>query len=67
VVCIRFLSKFIVATLGYSIMLITMTFNYGLFFAVMAGLAFGHALFSGLVRRSQGGKVADIKIAGCCH
>jgi hypothetical protein len=53
---IRFVSKFVISTLGYSIMLITMTFNYGLFFAVMFGLAIGHAAFSGWVRRAQGSK-----------
>ncbi|KAI9203865.1 Ctr copper transporter family-domain-containing protein [Polychytrium aggregatum] len=37
--------RFLTTTLGYSIMLITMTFNYGLFFAVIFGLVFGTMVF----------------------
>jgi copper transporter 1 len=35
-------------TLGYALMLIAMTFNYGIFFAVMLGFAFGKFFFGHL-------------------
>ncbi|ORY05660.1 Ctr-domain-containing protein [Basidiobolus meristosporus CBS 931.73] len=44
--CVRLVMRFIDATIGYSLMLVTMTFNVALFFAVITGLAFGTFLFA---------------------
>lgn len=52
VASIRSILKFVSSTLGYAIMLVTMTFNWGLFFGVMIGLTIGTFLFSGLIRRA---------------
>ncbi|KAJ3189877.1 hypothetical protein HDU85_000161 [Gaertneriomyces sp. JEL0708] len=43
---IRGLAKMITVTAAYALMLIAMTFNVGLFFAVVAGLGVGAAVFS---------------------
>ncbi|KAG0319849.1 hypothetical protein BGZ99_004883 [Dissophora globulifera] len=43
---IRALLTFVETTLGYSLMLVTMTFNVGLFFAVIAGFTVGSVMFS---------------------
>jgi hypothetical protein len=69
----RFILKFITSTLGYALMLVTMTFNVGLFFAVVFGLAVGHVLFVGLAKRAlfrrrgggDGGEDVDVG-ASCC-
>ena len=45
--------KFISSTLGYAVMLLTMTFNLGLFFAVMLGLAAGTLMFTGYAKRAR--------------
>ncbi|ORX92751.1 Ctr-domain-containing protein [Basidiobolus meristosporus CBS 931.73] len=43
---VRLAMRFIDATVGYSLMLVTMTFNVALFFAVITGLAVGTFLFA---------------------
>ncbi|KAG0202030.1 hypothetical protein BGX28_005313 [Mortierella sp. GBA30] len=43
---IRAVLTFIETTLGYALMLVTMTFNVALFFAVIAGLTVGSVVFS---------------------
>ncbi|KAF9545902.1 hypothetical protein EC957_010407 [Mortierella hygrophila] len=43
---IRALLTFVETTLGYALMLVTMTFNVPLFFAVIAGLTIGSVVFS---------------------
>ena len=47
---IRSVLKFFSTTLGYGLMLLTMTFNYGMFFAVIFGFAVGTFLFAGHAR-----------------
>ena len=60
--------KFVNATIGYALMLVTMTFNVGLYFSVVSGLAVGTFLFGGFVRRAQlSGKLeAPSSATGCC-
>ncbi|KAK9764646.1 hypothetical protein K7432_007688 [Basidiobolus ranarum] len=43
---IRLVMRFIDATVGYSLMLVTMTFNVALFFSIITGLAVGSFLFA---------------------
>lgn len=45
--------KFISATIGYSMMLVIMTFNIGLFFSIVSGLTLGCVCFNGYIRRSN--------------
>jgi hypothetical protein len=59
--------KFVNATLGYALMLVTMTFNVGLYFSVVSGLAAGTLFFGGFVRRAQlSGKLEESSTTGCC-
>ncbi|KAK9763166.1 hypothetical protein K7432_010412 [Basidiobolus ranarum] len=44
--CVRLVLRFVDATIGYALMLVTMTFNVALFFAVVTGLAVGTFLFA---------------------
>ncbi|RKO91583.1 Ctr copper transporter family-domain-containing protein [Blyttiomyces helicus] len=62
---IRFASRFIGATAAYALMLITMTFNVGLFFAVVVGLAVGSAVFADVVRQGEN-KGVEIRDNLCC-
>ncbi|TPX65572.1 hypothetical protein SpCBS45565_g05113 [Spizellomyces sp. 'palustris'] len=43
---VRGVAKFVTATGAYALMLVAMTFNVGLFFGVVSGLAVGAAIFS---------------------
>jgi hypothetical protein len=66
----RFGFKFLSSTIGYALMLVTMTFNVGLYFAVVLGLAIGHVLFVGLAKRAlfvrgvKGGEC--VSVGSCC-
>ena len=65
----RSVMKFINATIGYAVMLVTMTFNVGLYFAVILGLAVGTFFFAGFVRRAAyGSTFPQVKAVGssCC-
>ncbi|KAL3899979.1 MAG: hypothetical protein SGCHY_001658 [Lobulomycetales sp.] len=70
VIMVRFVMKFVSATLGYALMLVTMTFNVGLYFSVVLGLAIGYALFVGLAKKAvmaKGGSLEDVPVShGCC-
>ncbi|KAF9157964.1 hypothetical protein DFQ26_008123 [Actinomortierella ambigua] len=64
---IRFFLTAVESTLGYSLMLVTMTFNVPLFFAVIAGLAVGAVVFARqktMVVRT-GGPNANANTSGC--
>jgi ABC-type dipeptide/oligopeptide/nickel transport system permease component len=54
-------------TLGYSLMLVAMTFNIGLFIAVIAGFAVGTFLFSPMIKLSSYGVYDIASQAGECH
>ncbi|KAJ3157476.1 hypothetical protein HDU86_003368 [Geranomyces michiganensis] len=46
----RFVAKAVTVTIAYLLMLVAMTFNVGLFIAVVVGLAFGSAIFTDVTR-----------------
>ncbi|KAJ2960412.1 hypothetical protein NQZ79_g4260 [Umbelopsis isabellina] len=60
---LRMIFTFVESTISYALMLVTMTFNIGLFFAVVTGLAFG-AFFFGRHRTlgglAEGGTKLDV-------
>lgn len=56
----RGVTKVILSTISYSLMLVTMTFNIGLFLSVVLGLGFGMFWFSGIYT-----EVADYQT--CCE
>jgi copper transporter 1 len=67
------LFKFLESTLSYGLMLITMTFNVGLFFAVITGLAIGTWIFAFIRRKfvikSSDGTfnvIKDEAVDACC-
>lgn len=65
----RIFGKLILLTLGYSLMLVTMTFNYAHFFSVVFGLAVGYGLFAGISKRGAykaGNNVVEMKVTACC-
>jgi hypothetical protein len=59
----RLVFTFIESTISYALMLITMTFNIGLFFAVVTGLAVGIFFFGR--HRSLAGLAEAGKLDGC--
>lgn len=59
----RLIFTFIESTISYALMLITMTFNIGLFFAVVTGLAVGIFFFGR--HRSLAGLAEAGKLDGC--
>lgn len=66
---IRAIIKFFAALLGYSLMLIAMTYNAGIFFSVIFGFAFGTFLFGGYSRLAAIQGRADVdcfKATACC-
>ena len=63
----RALLKFVTSTVGYAVMLLTMLFNVGLYFAVVVGLAFGTFIFAGYKRRALLDSNSDsFKENRCC-
>lgn len=58
------LFTFVESTISYALMLVTMTFNVGLFFAVVTGLAVG-AFFFGRHRTLGGLAEGGTKLDGC--
>ncbi|KAJ3394483.1 hypothetical protein HDU92_006868 [Lobulomyces angularis] len=65
----RFLFKFVLTTLGYALMLVTMTFNIAMYFSVVLGFAFGTLIFGGLSKRTRMESTSDPaeeKISACC-
>ncbi|KAI8819223.1 Ctr copper transporter family-domain-containing protein [Fimicolochytrium jonesii] len=56
---VRGLAKFVTVTVAYALMLVAMTFNVGLFFAVVLGLAIGSAIFSEWTRAAVAAAVMD--------
>ena len=65
----RVVGKLLLLTLGYALMLVTMTFNYAHFFAVVSGLAIGYGLFAGLGKRAafkSGNSAVEMKVTACC-
>ncbi|CAM0136460.1 unnamed protein product [Umbelopsis sp. WA50703] len=60
----RLIFTFVESTISYALMLVTMTFNVGLFFAVVTGLAVGSFLF-GRHRTLGGLAEGGAKLDGC--
>lgn len=60
----RLVLTFVESTISYALMLVTMTFNIGLFFAVVSGLAIGSFLF-GRHRTLGGLAEGGTKLDGC--
>ncbi|KAL3896547.1 MAG: hypothetical protein SGCHY_004007 [Lobulomycetales sp.] len=69
IIMIRFVLKFVSATLGYALMLVTMTFNVGLYFSVVLGLAIGYAFCVGWAKKAviaKGASVDDVPVSDSC-
>ncbi|KAF9979092.1 hypothetical protein BGZ73_006329 [Actinomortierella ambigua] len=64
---IRFFLTAVESTLGYALMLVTMTFNVALFFAVIAGLSVGAVIFARQKNMAvkTGGPNANANTSGC--
>ncbi|KAJ3159932.1 hypothetical protein HDU86_001196 [Geranomyces michiganensis] len=63
---LRFVSKAVTVTAAYLLMLVAMTFNVGLFFAVVVGLGVGSALFSEWSRAAVTAAVLNEAEELCC-
>lgn len=63
IVC-RFGFKIGITVVGYSLMLIAMTFNVGFFLAVVFGYALGYSLFHGLARKHN--HITHLQFLDCC-
>jgi hypothetical protein len=62
----RSICRFFIVVLSYSLMLITMTFNIGLFFSVCLGIAMGSFLFAPVCYKALGSKSALVRTNKYC-
>lgn len=62
----RSICRFVMAALSYSLMLITMTFNIGLFISVCLGIAIGSFLFAPISFKVLGSKTDLVRASHSC-
>ncbi|KAJ3148739.1 hypothetical protein HDU89_004589 [Geranomyces variabilis] len=63
---LRFVAKAVTVTIAYALMLVAMTFNVGLFFAVVVGLATGSAIFTDVTRAALTAALTNEGEELCC-
>ncbi|TPX37594.1 hypothetical protein SmJEL517_g00651 [Synchytrium microbalum] len=59
--------RMVMATLSYALMLVTMTYNVGLFFSVVVGLGVGSMLAAPITKSAEKAMVASGAIVGTVH